>query len=79
MSLSSVSQLNRSLEQREDKRPVSATYANRRVTQQDSDVVMFIYRHEYYHPEAIETKGIAEIAIAKHRQGSGADRHDVPS
>jgi len=38
--------------------------------EQDADVVLFIYRHEYYHPEAVETKGIAEVAIAKHRQGS---------
>ena len=38
--------------------------------EQDADIVLFIYRHEYYHPEALETKGIAEVAIAKHRQGS---------
>ena len=38
--------------------------------EQDADVVMFIYRHEYYHPEAQETRGIAEISIAKHRQGA---------
>ena len=31
---------------------------------------MFIYRHEYYHPEAQETRGIAELNIAKHRQGA---------
>jgi replicative DNA helicase len=33
-------------------------------------VVMFIYRHEYYHPEAQDTKGLAEVIIAKHRAGS---------
>ena len=38
--------------------------------EQDADIVLFIYRHEYYHPEAVETKGIAEVAVAKHRQGS---------
>jgi replicative DNA helicase len=38
--------------------------------EQDADIVLFIYRHEYYNPEAIETKGIAEVAVAKHRQGS---------
>lgn len=65
-----VSQLNRSLEQREDKRPRLGDLRESGAIEQDSDVVMFIYRHEYYHPEAIETKGIAEIAIAKHRQGS---------
>jgi replicative DNA helicase len=31
---------------------------------------MFIYRHEYYHPEATETKGLAEVHVAKHRQGA---------
>lgn len=38
--------------------------------EQDADVVMFIYRHEYYHPEDQEKKGIAEVIIAKHRAGS---------
>ncbi len=38
--------------------------------EQDSDVVVFIYRHEYYHPEATETKGLAEVHVAKHRQGA---------
>jgi replicative DNA helicase len=38
--------------------------------EQDADVVMFIYRHEYYHPEDQETKGLAEVIVAKHRAGS---------
>ena len=38
--------------------------------EQDADVVMFIYRHEYYHPEDLEKKGIAEVIVAKHRSGS---------
>ncbi len=38
--------------------------------EQDADVVMFIYRHEYYHPEESEKKGIAEVIVAKHRAGS---------
>jgi replicative DNA helicase len=37
--------------------------------EQDADVVMFIYRHEYYHPEDMEKKGMAEVIIAKHRAG----------
>ncbi len=65
-----VSQLNRSLEQREDKRPRLGDLRESGAIEQDADIVLFIYRHEYYHPEAIETKGIAEVAIAKHRQGS---------
>ena len=65
-----LSQLNRSMEVREDKRPRLSDLRESGSLEQDADVVMFIYRHEYYHPEAQETKGIAEVAVAKHRQGA---------
>jgi replicative DNA helicase len=65
-----VSQLNRSLEGREDKRPRLSDLRESGSIEQDADVVMFIYRHEYYHPEDQERKGIAEVIVAKHRAGS---------
>jgi len=65
-----VSQLNRGLESREDKRPRLGDLRESGAIEQDSDLVMFIYRHEYYHPEAQETKGLAEVIVAKHRSGS---------
>jgi replicative DNA helicase len=65
-----VSQLNRSLEAREDKRPRLSDLRESGSIEQDADVVMFIYRHEYYHPEDQERKGIAEVIVAKHRAGS---------
>lgn len=65
-----VSQLNRSLESREDKRPRLADLRESGSIEQDADVVMFIYRDEYYNPENHESRGIAEVIVAKHRAGS---------
>jgi replicative DNA helicase len=65
-----VSQLNRSVEQREDRRPRLSDLRESGALEQDSDVVMFVYRHEYYHPDDLDKKGMAEVIIAKHRAGA---------
>jgi replicative DNA helicase len=65
-----VSQLNRALEARENKRPRLSDLRESGAIEQDADIVMFIYRHEYYHPEEQEKRGIAEVIIDKHRAGS---------
>ena len=63
-----MSQLSRAVEQRHDKRPILSDLRESGSIEQDADLVMFIYRDEYYNDES-DQQGIAEVNVAKHRNG----------
>jgi replicative DNA helicase len=63
-----LSQLSRAVEQRHDKRPILSDLRESGSLEQDADIVVFIYRDEYYEAES-DQQGLAEIHVAKHRNG----------
>jgi replicative DNA helicase len=64
-----MSQLSRAVEQRHDKRPILSDLRESGSLEQDSDLVFFVYRDEYYLGEESDQQGIAEVILSKHRNG----------
>ncbi len=64
-----LSQLSRAPEQRQDHRPILSDLRESGAIEQDADMVVFLYRDDYYNPDTSEKPGVCEVNIAKHRSG----------
>ena len=64
-----LSQLSRAADQRQDHRPILSDLRDSGAIEQDADMVIFLYRDDYYNPDDSEKPGVCEVNIAKHRSG----------